>query len=104
MNTQPRARPIYNRDPDAGERLTARLHDLLARRKAIHEYHRTCRAGEPDPSLLLPQEQATLERLKNTQQWKIAPCGLFPAYVTKNITRTIGVTRGRLAALPERKR
>lgn len=102
MSAQSRVRPIYNRDPDAAERLAARLEDLLARREAINAYHRTCRAGEPDSSLLLAPEQATLERFKKSQRWKIEPYGLFPPYVAKDITRAIGVTRGRLAELPER--
>jgi hypothetical protein len=43
-----------------------------------------------------------LTALRKKQRWKIEPHGLFPAYVAKNITCAIGVTRDRLAGLPER--
>jgi hypothetical protein len=84
---------------DEAVQVTELLAELLARRSAVRDYHRTCRAGQPDPELLLPNEREALERFKKSAAWKLGPHGIMPPYVAHNLTQRIAQTRHRLAAL-----
>jgi|SRR5581483_4787244 len=92
------AAAIYSDDEDAVERLEARLAELEAERDRIKRYNASCRAGEPDWSILTPAEQ---QRHRRTLEVAGFQCkrGAFPAYHLSNLAGNIKRNRDRLAEL-----
>ena len=93
---------IYQDDPDALQRLQAKLADLEAQRTGIREYNKTCRRGTPDVSLLHPVQAKELERAagNTTVLTHITrPDGSLAPYIAANLGVVITATRKRIAKL-----
>lgn len=93
---------IYNDDPDALERLHAKVADLEAQRNGIREYNKTCRRGAPDVSLLHPIQAGELERAAGNTTvltHMTRPDGSLAPYIASNIGGVINATRKRIARL-----
>lgn len=93
---------IYSDDPDAIERLQARLHGLEARRDAIKAYNVSCRRKQPDLSLLpddLREDAISQSRFMMVMR---GPNGELPAYALSNLSGNINRTRKRLQRLQRR--
>lgn len=89
-------RAIYRDDPDAAERLAAKLAELEEKRERIKRYNASCRRGAPDLSLLDEGERADIARLQELAGWQCKG-GAFPGYVLSNLGATIRKERERLA-------
>ena len=89
-------RAIYDDDPDAVERLEAKIAALEADRERIKAYNRTARAGKPDGSLLTLDELTSLAMARRYGQSK---SGQMPSYVLSNLSGRITRDRARLARL-----
>ncbi|MBK5250817.1 MAG: DUF3560 domain-containing protein [Actinomycetales bacterium] len=89
---------VYDDDPDAIDRLQARIADLEAERDRIKAYNVTARAGAPDLTLLTEREQrALLGALKYTPY--ASKGGTFPSYHLSGLSGRISTTRARIARL-----
>lgn len=101
------AAAIYDDDPDAIERLQAKIEFLEAQRKRITDYNKSCRkALKADPeskhgdlSILDEQQQRSLASLARVAPYQIRPGGAFPGYATSNVGGTISQAKARLARL-----
>ena len=101
-------RAIYSDDLDAIARLTERIADLEAERDRITRYNASARkAHKADPAqnvgdldILSERQRADLVSLARHAAWQMARRqGAFPAYVTANLSGSIGRQRARLAEL-----
>lgn len=92
-------RAIYSDDPDAVERLEARIADLEAERDRVKRYNVTCRKGAPDRSILTAEQVRDLESM--IRVWGDVQCkgGVFPSYHLSGISANISRLRKRLAGL-----
>lgn len=92
------ASSIYSDDPDAIERLQAKLADLEAERARIKAYNASCRKGRRDVSLLTEREQ---EALLSAIRFQPQACkgGAMPSYHLSNLSGRIKATRDRIARL-----
>lgn len=88
---------IFDDDPDAIERLEAKLARLEAERDRIKAYNASCRKGAPDLSLLTERERDGLRLSPAAYQERRR--GQMPSYVLSNLGGTIAATRKRLEAL-----
>lgn len=91
---------IYSDDPDAIERLQAKLDGLEAERESIKAYNTSCRKGCPDLTLLTPKWRNVIETYRHsfaTKEWLAKPV-LGLSGINGNINRT----KKRLAALERR--
>jgi hypothetical protein len=86
---------IYDDDPDAIERLTAKLAELEAERGAINAYNKAHRAGKVTPELVAAVPRKFREWYADKGE-RIAP------YATQNLGGNIKRTRDRLARLTAR--
>lgn len=82
-------RSIYSDDPDAIQRLEARIADLETRRAQLKAYNDSVRAGHPDPSLLNDYDRGALQYIS----------GPFPARTFSKISADIKHCQERLAQL-----
>lgn len=96
------ARAIYSDDPDALERLAAKLADLEAERDRWKAYNASCRRGARDVELLDAQQQRALADVARFSPYHIKSTGAVSGYLLTNLTGEIGRTRKRIAEL-ERK-
>lgn len=92
-------RAIYSDDPDAPERLRARIADLEAERDRIKTYNATCRAGRPDPTVLDDRQRADLLSLARYAAFQLGKNGAMPAYALSNLAGNIARQRDRLARM-----
>lgn len=93
-------RAIYRDDPDAVERLVAKLEDLEGQRDRIKAYNKTARAGQPDPEILDDRQRAALEsQARHMPDYHARKKGQMPGYVLSNLSGTITKERRRLAEL-----
>lgn len=90
---------IYSDDPDAPERLAAKIAGLEADRLAIKAYNKSCRAGYRDLSLLTPQQQTDLRMIARVASFQIGPHGEYPSYGLSNLSGNINRLKKRLAEL-----
>jgi hypothetical protein len=86
---------IYSDDPDAIERLTAKLTDLEAQRARIKSYNASCRKGARSLDLLDDSQKADLLSIAKVAAWQLGKNGEFPAYALSNLSGS----RDRLAEL-----
>ncbi len=91
-------RAIYSDDPDATDRLAARVAELEAQRDRIKAYNATCKRGAPDLSILTDRERAQHLRTLELAAWQCKG-GAFPAYALSNLGAEIRRNRARLDAL-----
>lgn len=91
-------RAIYSDDPDAVERLEAKLADLEAQRARIKAYNASCRKGTPDRSLLSEAQVADLESCLKFAAFQCKG-EAFPPYALSNLSGTINATRKRLEGM-----
>jgi len=94
-------RAIYRDDPDARERLTAKLADLEGQRDRIKRYNATCRKDAADTSILDETQRADLLRIAGSAPYQLRAGGAFPAYALSNLSGRIKATRDRLADLEQ---
>ena len=93
-------RAIFSDDPDAIERLTARIADLESERARIKAFNKSCRATlGGNPELLDARQRADLESTRRCAAWQIGKRGEFPAYVLSNLGGNIRRQAQRLAQL-----
>ena len=95
-------RAIYSDDPDAIERLRAKLADLEAERARIVAYNASCRAaakagGHGDVSILGEDGRRTVELC--AQAGQLRPGWALPPYALSNLAGNIARVRERLAEL-----
>ena len=95
-------RAIYSDDPDAIERLRARIADLEAERARIMAYNKSCRdaakiGGRGDVSILGEDGQRTV--MLCAQAGQLRAGGALPPYALSNLTGNIARQQVRLAAL-----
>ena len=92
-------RSIYSDDPDATERLEARVAELEAERARIKAYNASCRkaartGGVGDTSLLSEKDRADVAELAGLGMLRAG--GAFPAYKLTNLSSNIKRYRDRL--------
>lgn len=97
-------RAIYRDDPDAVERLQAKLADLEAQRDRIKQYNATCRkaaklGGVGDLSILSDAERTDIATLARVAAFQLGPGGAFPSYKLSNLGATIRKEQARLEEL-----
>lgn len=95
-------RAIYSDDPDAIERLRARIAGLEAKRARIAAYNASCRAaarigGRGDVSILGEDGQRTVGLCAQAGQLRAG--GALPPYAMSNLAGNIARQKARLAAL-----
>lgn len=90
---------IYSDDPDAVERLEAKLAGLEAERAAVKGYNASCRKGQPNPELLPAAWQEKLDNIKRYASFQLGKGGALPSYALSNLSGTITATRKRLEDL-----
>lgn len=94
-------RAVYSDDPDAAERLTAKIASLEAERARVVAYNAACRkAGRVTAdalALLDDVQRADVESLARIGF--LRPDGAMPSYATSNLGGQISKARERLAAL-----
>jgi Domain of unknown function (DUF3560) len=91
---------IYSDDPDAAERLRAKIADLEAQRARIVAFNKTCRKGAADPSILSDEQRVQLAGVLRYSSFQ-SKGGAFPAYATSNLSGQISAARKRLASMEE---
>ncbi len=90
---------IYSDDPDAVEKLRARVAELERDRDTIKAYNAACRKGVADSATLPPQLRGELETAIKVWGQTQCPGGRFPAYTLSNLSANIRRNRQRLATL-----
>lgn len=94
---------IYSDDPDALERLAAKIADLEAERARIKAFNAAVRKAGAVTSdalaLLDARQRDDLVSLARHAPWQMGTCGQFPAYATSNLSSSISRERKRLAEL-----
>ena len=93
---------IYSDDPDAIDRLAARIAALEAERDRVKAYNGTCRKGAPDPTLLDNAQREQLAGLARIASVFIGKGGAFPGYHLTNLSGNIARNRQRLEVLERR--
>lgn len=94
-------RSIFEDDPDAVERLEARIAEREAERDRIKRYNASCRkaakaGGTGDTSILTAEERASLLTLVRVCAYQVGPGGAFPAYHLSNLGANIRRDRERI--------
>jgi hypothetical protein len=95
-------RAIYSDDPDAVERLEARIAELDAERDRVKAYNASCRTGSPDLGVLDEKQRAEIASLHRIGSVFVGKGGGFPAYHLSNLSGNIGRQRKRLEQLRRR--
>lgn len=94
---------IYSDDPDAVDRLTAKIAALDADRAAVVAYNRAVRkAADPAAKAAVAASLSDARRADLVSLIRIGMArsdGSFPSYVTANLSGNISRLRARLAAL-----
>jgi len=94
---------IYNDDPDAVDRLRAKVAELEAERDRWTAYNAACRkAGRATAealALLDDRQRASLESVAKYAAYQLRKAGQAPGYVTSNLSGQITKARERLASL-----
>lgn len=94
---------IYDDDPDAIDRLRAKLAGLEARRDRIKAYNAACRKAKratPEALELLDEAQRRdLDTIARVAAYQLRAYGQMPAYASSNLSGTIKTTRDRLERL-----
>jgi hypothetical protein len=98
------ATSIYDDDPDAVERLRAKLEALEAKRETIKRYNASCRKaakadGTGDLSLLTDELRKDILTTARVAAYQLGKGGAFPAYALTNLGATIRNTKQRIAQL-----
>jgi len=95
------ARVIYSDDPDAADRLRAKVADLEAQRASIVAYNKACRkAGRvTDTALALLGDYWTGQVAQLARIGFLRPDGSLPGYATSNLSGNISRLRARLAGI-----
>lgn len=101
------ATSIYDDDPDAIERLEAKLAGLEGERDRVKAYNASCRraaktGGVGDLELLDEKQRADLVGTMRACPYMIGPGGKAPAYLLSNLGGNITRTRKRLEKLQRR--
>lgn len=90
---------IYDDDPDAIERLRARIEARETRRGRIRRYNRNRRKGSRDLSPLDEAEQKELADIARVAAYQLGPKGEAPRWWLSNLGAAINRDRKRLARL-----
>jgi len=94
---------IYSDDPDAIERLRAKVAELEATRDRVTAYNKAVRkAGHVTAdalAILDDRQRADLDSLARYAAYQLRAGGAFPAYATSNLSGQISKARDRLASL-----
>jgi hypothetical protein len=93
---------IYDDDPDAVERLQAKIEGLVAERARITAFNASCRKGTPDEGLLDEFQRSSLANLRRVCPYQVRPNGALPAYWAGNLSGQISKLRQRLERLERR--
>lgn len=97
-------RSIYSDDPDAAERLEAKLADLEARRDQIKAYNAKARAHHKATGKLYacPEELPDdIDLMVLARVGQLKESGALPAYASSNLGSEIRRCKQRLAELPD---
>jgi hypothetical protein len=96
-------RAIYSDDPDAPERLRAKLEELEAERARIREFNvavRKAKCVTAEALAILDERQRDqLASVARVASYQLGPHGAFPSYAATNLSGRISALRGRLSAL-----
>jgi Domain of unknown function (DUF3560) len=90
---------IYDDDPDAIERLRARIEAREARRERIKQYNRNRRKGSRTLAPLNEAEQKELAKTARVAGFQLGPNGEAPRYWLSNLGANINRDRKRLVRL-----
>lgn len=89
---------IYSDDPDAAERLAARIAELEARRDSNKSYNRSCKQGAPDVALLISERDRDSVTNPAIRDFCTRPDGSLRVGLS-NLTADIARNRKRLEAM-----
>lgn len=100
------ARAIYDDDPDAIQRLTAKLRDLEGQRDRIKAYNANCRkaaktGGTGDLALLDAAQQKDITTTMRVCPYQVGAGGQFPSYALSNLGGVITAAKQRIAKLSQ---
>jgi len=87
---------ISLKDPNCVTLLEEKLARLESERASISAFNKSCRAGNPDISLLAPSVREEYVADLRAGYWQIGPRGEMPSYVAQNLGGVISRERKRL--------